>query len=161
MSTAGPFRAWGFAPGLLPPGPHNAITDVPGVRVGHYTRQDARPADAGSCILVLGTDLPLSSRQLGRVARRCAVGLARCGSYWGHGSGDIAIAFTTAHDIPHTGGAVLTTRAALREDALDAVFAATAEAAEESVLNALAAARPTAAPDGSVCHALCEYRDLL
>ena len=125
-------------------------------------RQAARPRgeDAGSCILVLGTDLPLSSRQLGRVTRRCAVGLARVGSYWGHGSGDIAIGFTTAHDLSGD-DPVIRDRPCLREDCLEPAFQAAAEAAEEAVLNALAAAVPTVGYDGTLCHALCEYRDLL
>ena len=112
---------------------------------------------------MLGTDLPVSSRQLGRLTRRCAVGLARVGSYWGHGSGDIAIGFTTAHDL-RAGKAEeppIATRAILREDLLEQPFLAAAEAAEESVLNALAAAVPTTGFDGKICHALCEYLDLL
>ena len=52
--------------------------------------------DKGSIIMLIATDIPLSERQLKRVARRAGVGLARTGSYYGNGSGDIAIAFTTA-----------------------------------------------------------------
>ena len=51
--------------------------------------------------------------------------------------------------------------AILREDLLEQPFLAAAEAAEESVLNALAAAVPTTGFDGKICHALCEYLDLL
>ncbi len=138
---------------------------VVGKRIGPAIRQrlntPPRPADKGSCILVLATDLPLSSRQLGRVTRRCAVGLARCGSYWGHGSGDIAIGFSTARDIDPEDPGPLLTQTVWREDSLDPVFAAAAEAAEESVLNALAAARPMTGYDGTHCHALCEFADLL
>lgn len=120
-----------------------------------------RPEEKGSCILVLGTDLPLSARQLKRLIKRCAVGLARCGSYWGHGSGDIAVGFTTAHDIDRHQTAAVLQRAVWNEDRLDPAFAAAAEAAEEAVLNALAAAVTTTGYDGTVCHALCEFEDLI
>ena len=139
--------------------------DILGCRPGAAIRRrlDAapRPEDKGSCILVLATNIPLSSRQLGRVCRRCAAGLARVGSYWGHGSGDITIGFTTAHDIHRGDTAQIATRAVFNEDKLDPLFLAAAEAAEESVLNALAAAVTTVGYDGTVCHALGEFTDLL
>ena len=47
--------------------------------------------DQGSIIIIVATDLPLSCRQLRRVLRRCSVGMARLGSYIGHGSGEIAV----------------------------------------------------------------------
>ncbi|MFT8210405.1 MAG: P1 family peptidase [Symbiopectobacterium sp.] len=51
--------------------------------------------DAGSIIIIMATDAPLDARQLGRIAKRAGAGLGRLGSYWGHGSGDIAVAFST------------------------------------------------------------------
>ena len=48
----------------------------------------------GSCMIVLATDAPVSSRQLGRIAKRAMLGLGRTGSIMGHGSGDYAIAFS-------------------------------------------------------------------
>ena len=59
--------------------------------------------DSGSIIVVLATDAPLDHRQLRRVAMRAAAGIARTGSYYGHGSGDIALAFSTAQTIAHDG----------------------------------------------------------
>lgn len=132
-----------------------------GAEIRRRIQGEPRPEDKGSCILVLATDLPLSSRQLGRVCRRCAAGLARVGSYWGHGSGDITIGFTTAHDIHRGDAAEIATRAVFNEDKLDPLFLAAAEAAEESVLNALAAAVPMVGYNGTVCHALSEFADLL
>lgn len=156
-----------FAVGVLALCNHGRLDELnllgrrPGAAILARQQAAVRTEDAGSCILVLGTDLPLSSRQLGRVVRRCGVGLARVGSYWGHGSGDIAIGFTTAHDLHDGADAEIAPRAHLREDKLEPAFRAAAEAAEEAVLNALAAAVPTTGYDGTVCHALCEYRDLL
>ena len=58
--------------------------------------------DKGSIIMILATDAPLNERQLKRICRRCAIGLGREGSYMMNGSGDIALAFTTANRIPDT-----------------------------------------------------------
>ena len=137
------------------------ICGIPAGRRIAERMNGAKSEDRGSCILVLATDLPLSSRQLKRVCRRCAAGLARCGSFWGHGSGDIVIGFTTAHDIRDNEMQSILEYPVLREGAVDAAFAAAAEAAEESVLNALAAAVPVTGPDGTVRRALREFEDLL
>ena len=94
---------------------------------------------SGSVIVLIGTDAPLDGRQLGRVARRGGLGLARTGSTGGHGSGDFILAFSNAEPIPHRPRASVLTRGTLAEDgpAIDLVFAATVEAVEEAVLNAL------------------------
>ena len=55
--------------------------------------------DKGSIIMLIATDIPLSERQLKRICRRAGVGLARTGSFYGNGSGDIAIAFTPDEEI--------------------------------------------------------------
>lgn len=103
----------------------------------------ARVPEAGSCIIVIGTDIPLEHRQLARVAKRAGVGLAWCGGFWGHGSGDIALAFTTANRVrPATDGDILAHRA-LSETRIDRLFQAAAEATQEAVLDALAGAETT------------------
>ena len=96
--------------------------------------------EAGSCIIVVGTDVPLDHRQLGRVARRAGVGLAWCGSFWGNGSGDIALAFSTAHRVPHDADRDLIDQRVLAESRIDRLFQAAAEATQEAVLDALVAA---------------------
>lgn len=97
--------------------------------------------DDGSIIMLLATDVPLSERQLGRAARRTAVSLGRTGSYCGNGSGDIAIAFTTANRVPHRGGAAVETYRMVRDDRIDPVFLAAVEAVEEAIISALYHAR--------------------
>ena len=78
--------------------------------------------DQGSVIVVLATDAPLDHRQLRRVATRGAAGIARTGSYYGHGSGDIVVAFSTAERVPHVAvGTVLTRRMPRRVRARAAV----------------------------------------
>ena len=97
--------------------------------------------DDGSIIMLLATDVPLSERQLGRVARRTAVALGRTGSYCGNGSGDIAIAFTTANRVPHRGAAAVETYRMVRDDRIDPIFLAAVEAVEEAIISALYHAR--------------------
>ncbi len=101
----------------------------------------APTAEAGSCIIVLATDIPLDHRQLGRIARRAGVGLAWCGAFWGNGSGDIALAFTTTNRMPHNAERDLLPHRMLAEARIDRLFLAAAEATQEAVLDALAAAK--------------------
>ena len=93
--------------------------------------------DRGSIITVLATDIPLTCRQLGRVARRAIVGLSRTGSYCGNGSGEIIIAFSTGCRIPHYPQGDLLPLQAIHEDRIDRLFRAAAECVEESVLSSL------------------------
>ena len=105
-------------------------------------------AERGSVILVIATDVPLESRQLHRVARRGGAGLARLGAFWGNGSGDIAVAFTTADPIDHDQPDDLVPLRALNENRIDTLFRAATEATQEAVLNAMVAAPATTGRDG-------------
>lgn len=96
--------------------------------------------DKGSIMIIVATDLPVSDRQLKRIIRRAGTGLSRCGSYMGHGSGDIVVGFTTANRIPSGKGADVIEMKALREERLEPAFYAVSDATEEAVLNSLAAA---------------------
>jgi D-aminopeptidase len=112
---------------------------------------DTRHAPAGSCIAVVATDAPLGSTQLTRVARRAGLGLARAGSVAHDGSGEIFLAFSmTARsgrdDPPPAPG--------LSNSALNPIFAATVDAAEEAVVNCLWAAETTSGRSGRVVEAL-------
>jgi len=111
--------------------------------------QGAQPPERGSVIILLATDLPLESRQLTRIARRCGAGLARLGAFWGNGSGDIAIAFSTASRIAHHDEADLVPLTVLNENRIDLPFRAAAEATQEAVLNAMLAAPETVGRDGN------------
>ncbi|MEO9530811.1 P1 family peptidase [Roseibium sp.] len=93
--------------------------------------------ERGSVIVVLATDVPLESRQLKRVAKRAGAGLARLGAYYGNGSGDIALAFSTAQRISHFEERDLIVRDCLREGRIDLLFQAAAETTQEAVLNAM------------------------
>jgi len=114
------------------------------------------PRDEGSIMIVLATDAPLTSRQLSRVARRTAHGLARTGSTATNGSGDFTIAFSTAQRVPHYSHTLVRQVHCLAENgpAINALFQATVEATEEAVLNALFRAETMTGRGGHVRHAL-------
>ena len=115
------------------------------------------PQDRGSIMMILATDLPVSDRQLRRILKRCAVGLARNGSYFGHGSGDVMIGFTTANRMPHGGMHRVLTQQVLTEHTLELAFRAAAEATQEAVLNSMTAAVEMTAPSGKVYESITKY----
>jgi len=142
----------------------DALT-LAGVRVGPVLQQRlaARSSTAeesgperGSIIMLLATDAPLDARQLQRVARRAGAGLARTGSDYGHGSGDIALAFSTAYRVPQHASENLPMPRLLHESALDLLFQAAAEATEQAIVHALFAAATVTGRDGHTRHALTE-----
>ena len=95
--------------------------------------------ERGSIIVIVATDAPLLPHQLKRLARRVSLGLGRDGSISGNGSGDIFIAFSTAN----AGAAAVDHVVDLKmfpNDKLNPVFAATVEATEEAIINAMIAA---------------------
>ncbi len=94
----------------------------------------------GSIVIVIATDAPLDGRQLTRLAKRAALGLARTGSTARHGSGDFMLAFSTASVIPHYPKEPTYVLTHLADTHLNPLFTATVEATEEAVLNALATA---------------------
>ena len=108
--------------------------------------------DRGSIILIAATDLPLSARQLKRVLRRASVGMARLGSYIGHGSGEICVGFTTA-PLAEAGDS-FRTQTVLREELRALPFRAIGECAEEAILQSLWHAAPDKALDGTPVPAL-------
>ncbi|MDR0458660.1 MAG: P1 family peptidase [Burkholderiaceae bacterium] len=93
--------------------------------------------DKGSIITIIATDAPLDARQITRLAKRAAVALARMGSAYGHGSGDIALAFSTAYQIPHHAHEAMPALAMLHESHMDALFEACAQAVEQAIVHAL------------------------
>ena len=113
--------------------------------------------DKGSIIMLIATDVPLSERQLKRVARRAGVGLARTGSYYGNGSGDIAIAFTTANRVPHYSKTAVMDMKMISDNKIDGVFDATAEAVEEAIISSLYHAETTTGRAGKVKYGLRDF----
>jgi D-aminopeptidase len=102
----------------------------------------------GSIIVIIGTDAPLDARQLTRLAKRAALGLARTGSTARHGSGDFMLAFSTGNVIPHYPKEAVFTMSHLSDAHINPILAATVEAAEEAILNALTTATTVVGRDG-------------
>jgi D-aminopeptidase len=94
----------------------------------------------GSCMVVVATDAPITSRNLKRLARRATFGIARTGGHCSNGSGEYIIAFSTAKElrIPYfADGKNLLDIQELRNDKMTPLFEAVIEATEEAILNSL------------------------
>ncbi|AJY09193.1 P1 family peptidase [Burkholderia dolosa] len=133
-----------------------------GVPVGRIVEQrraieaaaaQVAPPEHGSIIMLLATDAPLDARQLSRLARRAGAGLARTGSVYGHGSGDIALAFSTAWTVAHD-AAYVALPSLVADAALDPLFMAAAESVEHAIADALLQAVTVAGRDAHVRQSL-------
>ena len=148
--------------GVLVQANHGRLRDltIEGRNLGRDIERELREGlpDKGSCIAILATDLPASDRQLRRIVKRCSVGLARLGSFIGHGSGEVFLGFSTANRLPPESDrrAVIPCEA-LNEDYIDKPFRAAAEATEEAVLNALCAAEDVTGPNGVTRVSLAQF----
>ena len=150
-----------FTVGALVQANYGARRDlrVDGAPVGRLIDQQRTPtpreapADAGSIIVVIGTDAPLLPMQCARLARRATVGLARAGGVGYNGSGDIFLAFATGNHLP-AGGDTPLALTMLPHARMDPFFVAVAEAVEEAILNALCAAETMTGYRGRTVYAL-------
>jgi L-aminopeptidase/D-esterase-like protein len=128
---------------------------VAGVPVGREIT-DLLPTEGdrgdGSAVVVVATDAPLLPHQLRRLAKRAALGLARTGSIAENTSGDFVLAFSTANR--GVGERRKVDVAMLPNDQLTPLFAATAQATEEAVVNALVTAETMTGRDGRTVFAL-------
>ena len=119
---------------------------IPGIPSGARLWTDGEGEEEstdGSIVMVVGTDAPVTSRQLERVARRTALGLGRVGGVASHGSGDVALAFSNGDP----------TDAPL-DDELTPLFRGTVEATEEAILNSLFRAETMTGRDGTTVRGL-------
>jgi D-aminopeptidase len=109
--------------------------------------------ERGSIIVVVATNAPLLPHQLKRIARRVPLALGRNGSIAGNDSGDIFIAFSTANAGANELGHVVALQM-VPNDSLDPLFAATVQATEEAIVNAMVAATDMTGIDDHRVHAL-------
>jgi D-aminopeptidase len=139
-------RAGGYTVGVLVQSNYGGYLTMGGAPVGRELAQksggsNADAADSnhdGSCMIVVATDAPLDARDLKRLAARAVFGLARTGSSYSNGSGDYAIAFSTADDLRvRFGESTPRARTLLPTDAVSPLFLAALEATEEAVYNSL------------------------
>jgi D-aminopeptidase len=140
-----PASLGGYTVGVLVQSNFGGVLTVDGHRVGealgqHYLRAELDRGDAdGSIIIVVATDAPLDARNLERLAARTMLGLARTGSPMTNGSGDYAIAFSTAESVRRTPARRAGAHAVelLPNDRTSPLFQAAVEATEEAILNSL------------------------
>jgi D-aminopeptidase len=108
------------------------------------------PPDQGSIIIVVGTDAPLTPKQLDRVAKRAAMGLARLGSYSGNSSGDLIVSFSTAvAEVNHEDQDKPDPIAPVPNATINPIFEGTVQATEEAIVNALVAAQTMTGINGA------------
>jgi D-aminopeptidase len=112
-----------------------------GRELGRYFLRNETARGNGSCMIVIATDAPLEARDLERLARRAFLGMGRTGSPETNGSGDFAIAFSTAAAVrrgPLPPGALTRSEGpVVAGDAISPLFEAVVEATEEAIVNSL------------------------
>jgi len=151
----------GYTVGVLVQTNHGGIFQINGlpvgVRLGRYPmKKDLEREMEGSCMIVVATDAPLDSRNLKRLAKRALLGIARTGGYYSNGSGDYAIAFSTAEGmrIQHSPRSSTIKTETLRNNQMSPMFLAAAEASEEAILNSMFKAHTMTGRDGHKIEAL-------
>ena len=117
---------------------------IDGVQVGRSLLPPGVSGDVyGSIMIVVGTDAPLTARQLGRLGRRAALGLGRAGGIASHGSGDFVILFSNSIE-----------RAELDDVHLTPLFRGVVEATDEAIVNSILRAETMVGRDGNTRHGI-------
>lgn len=155
-----PAKLGGYTVGVLVQTNFGGVLTINGAPVGqeldrYYLREElsqsarkreTKETDAdGSVIIVIATDAPVDARNLNRMAARAMMGLARTGAAGSNGSGDYAIAFSTAEDVrirTQQSNAPRTVKT-LGNDAMSPLFLAVIESTEEAIYNSLFKATTT------------------
>ena len=156
-----PASMGGYTVGVLVQTNFGGFLNVDGVAVGEklggYPWQKEIECAAGSIMMVVATDAPIDARNLERVAKRAFMGLAKAGGIASNGSGDFAIAFSTAKEnrVPHnTKKLEKLQNVNVANDDMTPIFMATIEATEEAVVNSLFKAKDVKGYNGKVTKAL-------
>lgn len=140
-----PSSLGGFTIGVLVQTNFGGVLTIAGAPVGetlgqYYLRTELPQDKAdGSCMIVVATDAPMDARNLKRLAARAWLGVARTGSSASNGSGDYAIAFSTALQARiHSQDKALTRNTeVMTNDAMSPLFLAAIEATEEAIYNSM------------------------
>lgn len=156
-----PASMGGYTIGVLVQTNFGGFLNVDGVAVGEklggYPWQKEIECADGSIMMVVATDAPIDARNLERVAKRAFMGLAKAGGIASNGSGDFAIAFSTAREnrVPHnTKKLEKLQNVNVANDDMTPIFMATIEATEEAVVNSLFKAKDVKGYNGKVTKAL-------
>ncbi|RPJ50223.1 MAG: S58 family peptidase [Acidobacteria bacterium] len=156
-----PESTGGYTVGVLVQTNFGGILNISGTPVGtqlgdFFMKEELEKKDDGSCMVVVATDAPLDSRNLKRLARRALLGIARTGGFYANGSGDYAIAFSTAAGVrvPYRASSRTQSVTVLRDDHVSPLFLAAAEATEEAILNSLFKAQRVTGRNGHTAEPL-------
>jgi len=157
-----PSKRGGFTIGVLVQTNYGGILQINGVPVGQelgrysFRNNVNEYKEDGSCMIVVMTDAPLTSRNLKRLGSRAFAGMMRTGASGSNGSGDYVIAVSTAEElrVPYSSESIFEEWREVRNDEMDLLFQAAAEATEEAIINSLFAAETTKARNGMTVEAL-------
>jgi len=158
-----PASQGGYTIGVLVQTNFGGVLEINGLRIDKILRKKvdlsqhlAKSQTDGSCLMVVATDAPLDSRNLKRLARRALAGIARTGGYYANGSGDYAVAFSTAQQVRYRARQADQTMEieVLRNEAMSPLFQAAVEASEEAILNSLFKATTVKGQKGRTGYAL-------
>ena len=156
-----PASLGGYTVGVLVQSNYGGILQVDGVQVGRRLGQYSfRESADGSCMMVVMTDAPLDARNLGRLAKRAMMGLARTGGIASNGSGDYVIAVSVNEDNLIDEGSGFYRPVLLHNDAMSPLFEAVIEATEEAIWNSLFMATDMEGKDGNRVQAIPIYKVL-
>jgi D-aminopeptidase len=138
-SRTGGSRYGGYTVGVLVQTNFGGVLTMGGAPVGRELGKYPYASNSGdgSCMIVVATDAPLTAKDLRRLAARAVFGLARTGSSYSNGSGDFAIAFSTAPSVRIKAAARSANYEVLTPDAASPFFEMALEATEEAVYNSL------------------------
>lgn len=133
------------------------VNGVPvGVELGKYTFKNMIKSADGSCMIIVATDAPITSRNLKRLAKRTLLGMGKTGGIASNGSGDYVIAFSTHESLreSYQSESNLTGDRELRNDRMSPLFMAAIEATEEAIINSLFAAETMQGYQGRIVEEL-------
>lgn len=136
-SRKAPDRFGGHTVGILVQTNFGGVLTMGGVPVGQLLGKYEYRSGDGSCMIVVATDAPLTARDIKRLAARAVFGLARTGSSYSNGSGDYAIAFSSAESVRVKRNTQTQSYTFLSADQLSPLFEMALEATEEAVYNSL------------------------
>jgi len=150
-----PENLGGYTVGVLVQSNFGGVLQVAGVPVGkelgeYYLSDELNETPDGSCMIVVATDAPITSRNLERLAKRAILGLAKTGGIASNGSGDYVIAFSTAESVrvPYRSENSTQQQKVLSNSAMSPLFMAVNEATEEAIINSLFHAETMVGRDG-------------
>lgn len=142
----------GYTVGVLVQTNYGGDLTIAGVPIGReLQKKETENSGDGSCMIVVATDAPITSRNLKRLARRAMFGLAKTGGNCSNGSGEYVIAFSTNEEMRISylrGTKFYVENKELRNDRMTPLFEAVIEATEEAILNSIFQAKTTNGQNG-------------